>query len=320
MCTGSCSYARPVAADPLLPIAEELYALLPGEFTGTRNQWAKQTKSDGDAELAKRVTDLRKPSVAAWVVNMMMRHQGEQMSQVLDLGASLRQAQADLDADALRELTRQRRQLTTAVTRQGRTLAGELGQKVTETVADQVQDTLHAAMVDEQAAAAVRSGLLVSPLAATGVGAADVVDAVAVPAAIGMTPRPRPMPERKRAGLAAVPDPEPAPDEAERAREAAQQAQEKAAREEVERAVAAADEARRKVRKAEKRVTKVQARTLQAAEELEEARRRVVDLEHELETLDDEAVAADERKERADERYAEAQEQLEQARTALSGR
>jgi hypothetical protein len=116
-----------VATDPLLSIAEELYSLPPTEFTGTRNQWAKQTRADGDPELAKRVGELRKPSVSAWVVNMMMRHQGEQMAQVLDLGASLRQAQSDLDGDALRELTRQRRQLTTAVTHQGRTLAAELG-------------------------------------------------------------------------------------------------------------------------------------------------------------------------------------------------
>ncbi len=307
------SYARRVADDPLLSIAEELYSLPPGEFTGTRNQWAKQTKGDGDAELAKRVTELRKPSVAAWVVNMLMRHQGDQMSQVLDLGASLRQAQSDLDGDALRELTRQRRQLTTAVTRQGRTLAGELGQKVTEAVADQVQDTLHAAMVDEDAAAAVRSGLLVSALAATGVGSADVVDAVAVPAAIGMTPRPRAMPERKRPELSVVPEPEPAPDEAEREREAARSA----ARAEVDRAVSEADEARRKVRKAEKRVGKVQARTLQAAEELEEARGRVAELEHELESLDDDAAAAEEKKEKAAERYVEAQEVLEQKRAAL---
>ena len=302
-----------MADDPLLSIAEELYSLPPGEFTGTRNQWAKQTKGDGDAELAKRVTELRKPSVAAWVVNMLMRHQGDQMSQVLDLGASLRQAQSDLDGDALRELTRQRRQLTTAVTRQGRTLAGELGQKVTEAVADQVQDTLHAAMVDEDAAAAVRSGLLVSALAATGVGSADVVDAVAVPAAIGMTPRPRAMPERKRPELSVVPEPEPAPDEAEREREAARSA----ARAEVDRAVSEADEARRKVRKAEKRVGKVQARTLQAAEELEEARGRVAELEHELESLDDDAAAAEEKKEKAAERYVEAPEVLEPKRAAL---
>jgi hypothetical protein len=305
-----------VAADPLLSIAEELYSLPPAEFTGTRNQWSKQTKADGDPELAKRVTELRKPSTAAWVVNMLMRHQGEQMTQVLELGASLRKAQSDLDADALRELTRQRRQLTTAVTRQGRDLARDLGQKVTEAVADQVQGTLHAAMVDEDAAAAVRSGLLVSALTATGVGSAEVVDAVAVPAAIGMTARPRALPARKRAGLSAVPDLEPGPDEAAQAREA----ERKAAQEAVDAALAEADEAQRRLRKARKRVTKVEARTLQAAEELEEARRRVAELEHELETLDEDAVTADEKKERAEERYAAAQDALEQAQAELARR
>lgn len=303
-----------MATDPLLSIAEELYSLPPADFTGTRNQWSKQTKADGDPELAKRVTELRKPSMAAWVVNMLMRHQGEQMTQVLELGASLRKAQSDLDADALRELTRQRRQLTTAVTRQGRDLARELGQKVTEAVADQVQGTLHAAMVDEDAAAAVRSGLLVSALTATGVGSADVVDAVAVPAAIGLTARPRTLPARQRAELSAVPDLEPGPDEAAQAREA----ERKAAQEAVDAAHAEADEAQRRVRKARKRVTKVQARTLQAAEELEEARRRVAELEHELETLDEEAVSADEKKDRAEERYAAAQDALERAQAALA--
>jgi hypothetical protein len=302
-----------VATDPLLSIAEELYSLPPADFTGTRNQWAKQTKSDGDAELAKRVTELRKPAVAAWVVNMMMRHQGEQMGQVLELGASLRQAQEDLDADALRELTRQRRQLTTAVTRQGRDLAKDLGHRITESVADQVQATLHAAMVDEDAAAAVRSGLLVSALTATGVGKADVVDAVAVPEAIGLTARPRRMPAPERTGLSVVPDLKEGPDERARAREA----ERAAAQAVVDRALAEADEAQRRLRKARKRVTRVEARTLQAAEELEEARGRVAALEHELEALDGEAVAADQKKERAEERYAAAQEALEAAQSDL---
>ena len=302
-----------MTTDPLLSIAEELYGLPPGEFTGTRNQWAKQTKADGDAALAKRVGELRKPSLAAWVVNMMMRHQGEQMTQVLELGASLRQAQTDLDADALRELTRQRRQLTTAVTQQGRQLARDLGQKLTETVADQVQDTLHAAMVDEGAAAAVRSGLLVTTLAATGVGDLDVAGAVAVPAAIGRTARPRTPPAPPRPGLTVVPDPTPGPDERELAREQAR----RAASEAVDRARAEADEALRRVGKAKKRVGKVQARTLQAADELEQARRQVAELEHELETLDGDAVAADEKLERAQERYAGAQQALEQAQAEL---
>jgi hypothetical protein len=306
-----------VATDPLLSIAEELYSLPPTEFTGTRNQWAKQTRADGDPELAKRVGELRKPSVSAWVVNMMMRHQGEQMAQVLDLGASLRQAQSDLDGEALRELTRQRRQLTTAVTHQGRTLAAELGQKVTETVADQVQSTLHAAMVDEQAAAAVRSGMLVAALAATGVDGADVADAVAVPAAIGLTARPRsrPAPQRaERADLSVVPEPDPQPDAEQKAR----QAERTAAQEAVDRAMQAADDAQRRLRKATKRVKRIEAGTLQAADELDQARRRVAELEHALEGLDDAAAAAADKQERAEQRYAEAQEALEAAQASMS--
>ena len=305
-----------MATDPLLSIADELYSLLPAEFTGTRNQWAKQAKADGDPELATRVTALRKPSMPAWVVNMMMRHQGDQMVQVLDLGASLRQAQADLDADALRELTRQRRQLTAVVTGQGRTLAGELGQRVTEAVADQVQGTLHAAMIDEEAAAAVRSGMLVTRIAATGVGRADVADAVGVPEAIGLTPRPRATPAARPAGrvaLSAVPDPEPAPDEEKLAREARRAAAQRA----VDEAVSAAEEAQQRLRKAQKRVKKVQARTLRAAAELEEARRRVAELEHEIDTIDDESAAAQDKVERSQQRYAAAQQTLEQARSEL---
>jgi hypothetical protein len=307
-----------VATDPLLSIAEELYALTPAEFTGTRNQWAKQAKADGDKELAARVTELRKPSMSAWVVNMLMRHQGDEMAQVLELGASLRQAQENLDGDALRDLTRQRRQLTTAVTHQGRLLAGELGQKVTQAVADQVESTLHAAMVDEQAAAALRSGMLVAALTATGVGTADVVDAVAVPSALGLTARPRAMPParkpaQKRTDLSVVPDPE--PDREEQAR----QAERAAAKAAVDQAMVDADDAQKRLRKATKRVKRVEARTLQVAEELEEARRRVAELEHEQESLDDEAVAADEKRERAQERYTSAQETLEKARAAFDG-
>ncbi|NUR06577.1 MAG: hypothetical protein HOQ45_06160 [Nocardioidaceae bacterium] len=303
----------------MIGIADELYALTPEEFTGTRNEWAKQTKADGDAELAKRVTALRKPSMSAWVVNMLMRHQGEQMSQVLDLGASLRQAQADLDGDALRELTRQRRQLTTAVTQQGRQLARDLGRKVTEAVADQVQGTLHAAMVDEGAAAAVRSGLLVSAIESTGVGSAEVAETVAIPEAIGLTARsrvaPRKAPAAKRPDLSVVPEPEDAERERERARREAERA---AAEQAVTRATSEADEAQRRLRKAAKRVSKVQARTLQVAEELEEARRRVADLEHELETLAEESEAAEERKDDAEESYAEAQQALEEAQAAVA--
>ena len=168
----------------LVEVAQELYGLMPGEFIGARNAYAKEAKAE-DKALAQRIQQLRKPSAAAWVVNVLVRHRHEQMTQLLDVGALLRQAQADLDAGALRELTKQRRRLVSAVASDGRALAVELGEKVSESVARQVEDTLTAAMMDEAAAAAVRSGLLVDSLVASGIGAVDVTGSVADPSLMG---------------------------------------------------------------------------------------------------------------------------------------
>ena len=106
---------------------------------------------------------------------------------------ALREAQASLDGDELRALTKQRRQLTAAVTTQARALAADgRACKVTPAVADQVEATLTAAMVDEDCAAAVRSGLLVAPLASTGVDAGRrSAPPWRVPEALGFTASPR---------------------------------------------------------------------------------------------------------------------------------
>ena len=58
--------------------------------------------------------------MAAWVVNMLVRHETEQVDQVLAVGAALRDAAESLDGKELRELTKQRRQLTAAVTTRAR--------------------------------------------------------------------------------------------------------------------------------------------------------------------------------------------------------
>jgi hypothetical protein len=108
-----------VTDDPLLAVAEELYAVLPGEFTAARSQHAKDARATGDKDLAARVGRLRKPSVAAWVVNALMRHQGPEMARLMEIGDALRQAQSDLDAAALRDLGRRRRQVTASMTSQG---------------------------------------------------------------------------------------------------------------------------------------------------------------------------------------------------------
>ncbi|WP_246354760.1 hypothetical protein [Nocardioides ungokensis] len=158
--------------DRLFEEADALYGMALAEFTPARDARAKELKA-GDAELAQRVKALRKPSTAAWVVNLLVRREAEQVGQVLAVGAALREAQANLAGDELRALTRQRRQLTAAVTARARAVAADLGLKVTSAVSDQVEATLTAAILDEDCAQAVRSGLLVAPLSATGVGDVD---------------------------------------------------------------------------------------------------------------------------------------------------
>jgi hypothetical protein len=270
-----------VDPDPLLRVAGELYALPPGDFIAGRKEHSAQAKAAGDTGLAARVGRLKKPSAAAWVVNQLMRHQAEQMGQLLDLGASLRQAQADLDAGALRELGKQRRQVTAAVSRQGREVAEGLGVKVSEPVARQVEDTLHAAMVDEDAAAAVRSGLLTEALSPNGLGAFKVEGVVADPAAIGRTAAPA---EQKRAELSVVPDDTTAVDKA---------ADALAASEKVTR------KARKELDKAAERVAKHEARTLQLQASLDEVRRQAAELEHALDQTADKREAAEDDRDHA---------------------
>ncbi len=302
----------------LLSVADALYAALPGEFTAARNARVKEVRGAGDKELADRIHALRKPAQAAWVVNMLMRHDAEEMTQVLELGVSLRQAQADLDGEALRELTRQRRRLVAAVTAKGRRLAAELGEKVSDAVARQVEDTLHAAMVDEEAADAVRTGMLTEPLASTGLGTLDVTDAVADGAALGRPPQPAPRPAQRsakaaRPGLSAVPDREPSEEDHAEARRRAQAD----ARAAVAEARAAADKAGRKLDKAVNRADKLNARRLQVRSELDELRRRVAELEHREETLDDEIEEAQDKRKRAEARHREAVAELEAAQQKL---
>jgi hypothetical protein len=303
----------------LTDAADELYGLRPDEFVARRNELAAEAKAAGDRDLSARIKKLAKPVAAAWTVNMLVRHEADQVDQVLDLGAALREAQESMAADQLRELGRQRRQLTAAVTRQARHLAAELGQPIGDPVADQVQDTLHAAMVDEDAAQAVHAGLLVKPLTVTGVEAADVVDAVAVPETLGEAAvRRRPAPAEKPAR-------KPAQQAAEKPAEAAPEltvVEDNSRRiEEAEAALTAAEselaEAERRLAKAEKKVEKREAKSLQLEAELDEAKRRVAELEERLEGHEDQVAKAEETRDEREEAVASARAEAEKARKAL---
>lgn len=262
----------------LLDIAEELYGLPLADFTPARDAKVKELKG---TPLAPQVKALRKPSLAAWVVNLLVRHDTEQVDQVLAVGAALREAQASMSADELRALTKQRRQLTAAVTTGARRIAREAGTRVTDAVAEQVEATLTAAMVDEQAGLALRSGLLVAPLAATGVDPADVAAAVAAPEALGFAASPVEAAAPARPALHVVPDPE------------ADAKALAAAQESLEAAEEALEEASDAHQAAADAVARLEARSLQLQSEIAELRARIDELETAAEETDDELGEAE---------------------------
>jgi hypothetical protein len=174
----------------LAEIAGELYGLPPGDFTAARNARAKQVRSGGDKELAGQVQALRKPTVAAWAVNALVRHHPDDLTDLLALGGRLRDAQEARAGQELRDLNRRQHELMAVARGHAEALAAESGQSLTDAVTVQLEATLRAAMTDADAADAVRTGLLTTDLQSTGFGPVEVGDALAVPGAHAVVPAP----------------------------------------------------------------------------------------------------------------------------------
>jgi chromosome segregation ATPase len=245
--------------------------------------------------------------VAAWVVDLFVRRESAQVDQVIAVGDALREAQQGMDGAELRALTKQRRQLTSAVTQQARTIAREEGLKVTQAVADQVEATLTAAMLDPSCAQAVRSGLLTAALAATGVGEVDVAAAVALPEALGFaasaTTAGEPAPPELRV-VAGDGD-----DAAARKREAAEQV--------LAEAEETAGEAEQELTAAQEAVAELEARSLQVQAEIDELRRKLSELESSAEETDEELTEAEEARDEAQAAHATAVKARDAAQRAL---
>ena len=159
---------------------EQLYAAVPGEFTALRTQLAKQARSGGDADLAKAITGLRKPTVAAWALNHFVREHGDELDDFRAFAELLREAQRSLDADQLRVLGRERAKRVDAVAERVAQEAKEAGQALGPGAAQEVRDTLTALVADESAEASVLTGALVKALSYSGFGSVDIDDVVAI--------------------------------------------------------------------------------------------------------------------------------------------
>lgn len=241
-------------------VADELYGLAWGEFVAVRTERAAEAKAAGDKDLAASIRALRKPTRAAWLVNQFARSQPERLGKLRELGDALRQAHAELSGDDLRALSRQRLELVRALTDQVRQLPDAA---VSDAIAQEVAQTLEAALGDPESARAVLAGRLTTSLQPGDVFSGDWLPAQP---ATGLDLRRK---TEERAG------------QRRQAEEAARQKREQldTARDAAKQARHARDEARKRLRAAEKEEVKARERTETARAALVEAEREVAQAE-----------------------------------------
>jgi hypothetical protein len=257
----STTTCRWTGCDPSEP---DLYGLPLERFVTERGALARALRADGRRDEAAAIAALRKPSVAAWAVNQLVRSQRAAIAELFAAGDALRNAQADLlagrgDGPALRAAGDRERAAVDRLVDGAHGLLTSEGHELSPLAVDRVRDTLHAAALDEDAREQVRAGRLERELRHVGLGLGDAAAATPLPAK--STAR-----AKRDAGQRGA-----QPEAAERDREARQRVAT------AERERAAALKAARSAESAARRRTQHAARSLRAAEERRERAARALD-------------------------------------------
>jgi hypothetical protein len=267
----------------LADVADELYAVPPEDFVAERTAARDRARATGDKALAADIAGLPKPSTAAWVCNLLVRRQHEEIAQLVELGAMMREAQVNLSGDQLKELGKQRSQVVAALARQARALAAGEGHPVSTAIAEQVEETLRAAVADPDAGAALLGGQLTASLSYNGFGPVDLSGAVAPtkPAPPKSPAKAPPTSPAKRGGAA---DGDRAAREQRRkeAEERARREAEEARRRELAQAEQDAEEAAAVARDTAAALEAAEQRVAETAARREELQARVAELQQEL--------------------------------------
>ncbi|MFF1556481.1 hypothetical protein [Streptomyces sp. NPDC058279] len=186
------------ASDDVEQVIDALYGSAPAGFTAARDAAAARLKAAGDKAAAKRVAGLRRPTLAAWASNRLVRADPEEAGQFLQLGQALREAHRDLDGEQLRSLSHEQHVVIGALAREAVRLAEEAGTPVSEAVEREVEQILHAVLGDPGVAEDWASGRLTkAPAVGTGFPVA-APDAVARAAETRPGPGHEPAPARGR--------------------------------------------------------------------------------------------------------------------------
>ena len=222
-------------------MAVDLYAIPLEEFITRRDELARQLAAAGEADGAKRVKTMRKPTVTAWTLNQLVRKQPGLIAALASAHEKLRSAGS---AAELRAASEERRSAINQIV--------YAAEDVSETVRKKMRSTLLAAGTVPSAEAALVEGRLEKEFEPGGLGGFD----------IGLDLAPAPAPGEKAEVARATKAQEKADRLLREAEEAAEEARSlREAADRAERLAAAAEErAEQKRRDAEKAVRSAKGR------------------------------------------------------------
>lgn len=157
--------------------ADDLYGLPLDRFVPERTALAKELRKSGRREEAGEVAALRKPSVAAWAANQLVRTQRRAVDELFEAGDALRAAQDQViagrgDAGSLRSAVARERAAVDALIDSARGLLSTDGHELSPSIVDRVGETLHAAALDDDARALLGGGRIERELRHVGLGMA----------------------------------------------------------------------------------------------------------------------------------------------------
>ncbi|KWV33273.1 hypothetical protein [Micromonospora rifamycinica] len=153
-------------------LTRQLYRTPPARFVAAREAAAAEARRAGDTAAARRLAGSRRPTVAAWLVNLLALDRPELVAELGPLAEALRGAQRDLEGARLRELSGQRRALVAALVTEVRRLAADRpdAPPAARLPLAEVEATLHAALADPGVAGQVRAGRLLKAVHHSGFG------------------------------------------------------------------------------------------------------------------------------------------------------
>lgn len=282
---------EPQRGRELQAAADELYGLPPDEFVARRTALAAEVRAAGDRALAKLISQLRRPTRTAWLVNLLARSETARVDELLSLADALRDAQRRMDGAALRTLSRQRRTLVDALSRRAVDLGHEAGYTAPDGALREISTTLQSALADPEAAESLRRGHLSQALSYGGFPEVDLAAqlAASLPASTDLAEPGSPQPDDLSTDQAAA-HPESAPET--KARQAAQhEIERREAQARLARADAA-DRARAAAEEAEEGAQAATARADDLADQVESLRARLRDAEEAEREARQEARAA----------------------------